>query len=259
MFGIPGVAEPAHTRFGAGRSFLFFGFFTLSLLGCASVSKPSIMAGTGPIAVVSVTSNRDINWEGEEETMEKSATNLLRKATRASRDTTLVIKSSAEELINTAWGIIRQELGVPGSPGLAEQDLVLNSQAYLAAEEKKEYQTADLVKAEGYRFLDYRDKLFPPQLAAETGLGTLLFVDFAFTKIMGSGVGKNGRGRANVVMTLIGVNAQGKVIFRRSYVGSSYSSIEVKAGMYSHSGLINLFEETLRGVCYDFAEDLGVR
>jgi hypothetical protein len=220
------------------------------------MSKPSIMTGDGPIAIVSITGNRDINWEGEEETMEKSAADLFRRAVRANRDDTLVIKSSADELINTADEIIRQELDAAGAPGPAERDMVLNSRAYLGAEEKNEYQTSGLVTAEGYRFLDYRDKVFPPQFSAETGLGTLLFVEFGFTKAMGNGIGKNGRCRANVVMTLIGLNPQGKVIFRRSYVGSSYNSIEVKAGVYSHPGLMGLFDETIRTVCYNFAEDI---
>jgi hypothetical protein len=258
MFEVSKIAGPARIRFGAG-GLLVFCFFAFVFFGCASMSKPSIMAGNGPIAIVSITGNRDINWEGEEETMEKSATDLFRKAVRANRDNTLVIKSSAEELIDAADGILRQELNAAGASGPVEKDRVLNSPAYLGAEEKKEFQTSDLVKAEGYRFVDYRDKVFCPQFAAEAGAGTLLFVEFGFTKAMGNGIGKNGRCRANVVMTLIGLNAQGKVIFRRSYVGSSYNSIEVKAGVYSHSGLMGLFDETLREVCYDFAADMGAR
>jgi hypothetical protein len=217
------------------------------------------MTEAGPIAIVSVTGNRDINWEGEEETMEKSATDLVRRAVRANRDNSLVVKSSAEDLINLAAEVIRQELNAVEPSGLVDRELVVNSRAYREAEEKREYQTADLVKAGGYRFLDYRNKPFAAQIAAETGAKTSLFVEFAFTKSMGSGVGKTGKCRANVVMTLIGVNAQGKVIFRRSYVGSSYGVIEVKVGMYSASGLMGLFDETLRSVCYDFIEEFGSR
>ena len=227
--------------------------------GCASAGK-AVAAQKDLIALVSVVSNRDINWQGEDPINPNVIGPLARRALRAGEGLTIV--SNTEELINTAEKIFRDTMAEQGLINLADKETVLGSQAYQGAKLNKyqlsQDQNQEKVKAAGYRYIDYRDTDFPAALLAETGIQRCMFVEFNFTKVMASGFGKNGNFRAQMDMNVTIQDVEGKVIFRKIYPSiTSTDTIKVSSGVYSQSELINLFNSVISGGCGEFLNDLA--
>ena len=243
--------EPNLKRTG---SVLLFALLPFIAAGCASSAK-AVFAQRDPIALVSVTSNGDINWQGEESTNPNTASPLSNRALRTDEDLTLV--TSADELINTAEIIIRDKFSFSQQINLAEKETVLLSRAYRNADQNR-YQIYDKdVKPEAYEFIDYRDKNFPPALAAETGIQRCMFVEFDFTKVIARGMGKNGNFRANVEMKVFVLDAEGKTLYSKAVSVKSLDTIKVSYRAYSQTGIIELFESTIDDVCDEFLNKLG--
>ena len=229
-------------------------------IGCASAGKAAVTAQKDPIALVSVVSNWDINWQGEDPINPNVIGPLTKRALRGGPD--LAVVSNAEELINSAEKIFRDTMGELKTINLADRDTVLDSQAYQSAKLNK-YQMYKvneamvMVKPENFRFVDYRDKDFYAALAAETGIQRSMFVEFKFTKTMASGFGKNGECRAQIDMTVNILDAQGKGIFKKTYNLASRDTTKVSSGVYSKSELMSLFDSVISDGCYEFLDDLA--
>ncbi|MDR1788397.1 MAG: hypothetical protein LBR16_08130 [Treponema sp.] len=238
----------------ASRAAPLCGFALLFLAGCASVAPPAIVGGAGPVALVALRSNDDINWEGEDETQDSKAADWVRGL--FVKDDSLVTKSSAAGILAEADALIREHMASPGVT-FVDRDAVLNAPAYQTAPEQSALFRQHTLSAEGYRFVWYRGAGFDAErcaaLCAETGAGALLFVDLAFTKAMTSGFGKNGQCRARVIMSLVALDAAGKVIFRRGYEERSYNRAAVKGGAYAPGALSDLCREALITACARFA------
>ena len=219
--------------------------------GCASTGKAILNEQKDPIALVSVVSNEDINWEGEPSMDSYSIGPMAKRAIRADPDLEAI--TSAEELINTAETIIRNILVSSGVNNLAERDTVLRSTAYQNVKIKK-YPKRDMVKPDGYLFADSRDKNFPAALAAETGIQHSIFIEFNFVKSIYSGLSMIGTCRAMVDMTVLIIDAGGKTIYRKTLSLPSMSAIKVSNGVYSHTELYSLFQDTITNLCLDFME-----
>ena len=222
--------------------------------GCASAAKAALRTQKDPIALVSVVSNDDINWKGEDSIDPKTAGYFTNRTLRADPD--LAIISKADQLINSADKLIRDTLADSGVINLADKETVFRSRSYQDARLNKYQINREQLKPDDYRFIDYRDKNFPPALATETGIRRSMYVEFVFTKSMATGIGKNGSGRASLDMTLFVLNDLGKRIYRKTYSLGSRSTMKVSLGVYSHSELISLFEEAIVDACYDFLDDL---
>jgi len=228
----------------------------IAVLGCLGTScltagKEILFSQRETIALVSVVSNWDIKWKGEEPTNPRLVATTTRRTLRSDPDLTLI--SNAEELINTAEELIRDTMADSGGLiNLAEKETVLLSRAYQDARLNKYQINREDVSPAGYRLIDYRDKNFSPALAAETGIQRSMFVEFKFTKAMYNGVGKSGNAGADVEMKILILDAQGKTLYIKTFSIGSISTIKVSDGMYSQSGLISLFESVIGDACYEF-------
>ena len=225
-----------------------------SATGCASSGKV-LLSVREPIALASVVSNLDINWKDEDSTSPNSGGFLVKRVLQADPDMTLT--TSADELINTAERIIREKLSGPAQITLAEKDTVLFSQAYRNAGINNIQVYRKDTKPEAYKFVNNRDKGFPPALVAETGIQRSMFVEFNFTKDMAKGLGKSGSLRADVEMKVLILDARGKTLYRKTFSVTSISTINVSYGAYSSTGIIELFEPTIADACDVFLSQLG--
>ena len=228
------------------------------LAGCAT-GKKALVADRGPIALVSVVSNGDVNWKGEDSTDPATAGPVARRA--LSRDPDMAIMTGAQGLVETAEGIFRGAMAGSGAISLAGKEEVLGSRAYLEARANR-YQEAreregEQAKPEGYRYVDYRDKGFAAALLEETGIGRSMYVEYNFTKFMATGAGKIGNMRAQVDMTVMVLDGRGKSLYKRSYGIGSYDRARVTNGVYSQSELVALLESAIMDAAYEFLDDLG--
>lgn len=226
------------------------------LTGCATIRGGRDLASYSPVSIVSVISNYDINWDGEGPSLERSiATStgafVKRALQRDDRETRVRI-SKADELINEADLILRGIAADAGIAAFTGKDDVISSRAYADAKINPQQDNEDTVAAEGYRFVYFRDEAFPGNLSRETGAGSLMFVTFSFTKIVASGVARNGTMRAKVDMNVRIISAAGKTIFNRSFNLTSSEKIPVSGGYYEEPELMQLFHSAVSDVCYEF-------
>jgi hypothetical protein len=226
------------------------------LAGCATIRGGRDLASYSPVSIVSVTSNYDINWDGEGPSLERSLVTstgaFVKRALRGGNQETRVRISKADELINEADLILR---GIAADSGIAVftgKDDVISSRAYADAKINPQQDNEDTVAAEGYRFVYFRDKAFPENMARETGAGSVMFVTFSFTKAVASGVARNGTMRAKIDINVRIISAAGKTIFNRSFNLTSSDKIPVSGGYYEEPDLMQLFRSAVSDVCYEF-------
>jgi hypothetical protein len=225
-------------------------------MGCATAGKAALQ-GKAPIALVSVISNNDINWEGEKPTHPDELL-FSKKKLRADPDKTGI--SSAEDLIVKADEIFIEVMAGSGFVNLADPGTVLLSKAYAGAAEDRnialKLKSGEMVKPSQYRNVFYRDKNFAESLALETGITSTLYLEFNFTKSFAGGIAKTGNCRALVTMTVKLVDSHGKTIYTKEFNAGSDNTIRAVLGVYSESELFKLFESTIEEVCYMFLDDL---
>jgi hypothetical protein len=225
------------------------------LAGCSTIRGGRDLSSYSPVSIVSVVSNYDINWDGEGPSLEKSiASNtgaFVKRALRRDEETKVRI-SKAGSLINEADLLLRGIVTDSGIAVFAGKDDVISSGAYAGASINPRQDNEDTVAADGYRFVYFRDKAFPGNLARETGAGSLMFVTFSFTKIVASGVARNGTLRAKVDMNVRIISAAGETIFNRSFNLTSSEKIPVSGGYYEDPDLMRLFYSAINDVCYEF-------
>ena len=233
---------------------MFSALLPFVVAGCVSSAK-AVFAQREPIALVSVVSNGDINWKGEAPTLPGAASIMSNRVLRTDEDLTLV--TSADEIINTAETIIREKFSLSQLVNLAEKEKVLSSGAYRNAGLNKIQEYNKYVKPGAYALIDYRDKNFPPALAAETGFQRCMFVEFNFTKVIARGFGKNGNFRANVDMKVFVLDARGKTLYSKTVSVKSPDTIDVSNGVYSKTGILILFESAINEACDEFLYQLS--
>lgn len=226
---------------------------TLILPGCASAPGKGRGFSLQPLAIVSAASNYDINWDGEE-TVEDKNGDFLRRALKLQGDGSLVRVSKADELITEAEQILRDSMNRAGIFGLADRDRVLGAAAYAGMRPSRWLQMDNRAIAGGYKLCDYRDKGFISELCGETGVGSLLFVNYTFTKKMANGIAKYGNFRAMVEMSVVMVDPAGKIVYRQTFSTHSLETTAVSGGAYSQDELLELFRETIAALSLRFTE-----
>ena len=236
-------------------TFVFIVLIVTFLSGCASSKKAAILGQKDSIALVSVISNRDINWK-DEDSMKPGDVGIFGKRT-LNRDPDLAMISNADELIVKAEQIFRDTVAGFDLINLSDKDVVLGSRAYQESKINM-YINRDLTKPKEYRFVDSGDRNFPQALFAETGIRRTMYVEFNFTKAMAYGAGKFvGSLRANIDMRLLILDDHGKKIFQKKYSVVDGETTKVANSSYSESELMSLLEQAITNACYDFLEDLG--
>ena len=221
--------------------------------GCVT-SSAALTSQRDPIALVSMVSNWDINWKGEDSINPNSTGILSSRALRDDPDMTIV--SNADELINTAETLFRSALANSPLINLAEKEAVFSSRAYQEARLNNPQINNNRRKPADYRFVNSRDKIFPAALAGETGIQRSLYVEYNFTKGMTGGFGKNGNFRAELAMSIAILDNKGKTIYRKTFSSWSDSTIRVSGAAYSNSGLMEIFESAITRACQDFLYQL---
>jgi len=230
---------------------------TLTAASCVTPGKTAVLADMQPIALVSVVSNWDINWHGEDAVNPDFIGSGTRRALRADPD--LTVAANAEELINTAEGLVRKIMPRTGLLVFADKDAVFAAAAYREASLNIRRMSSPYVIPNDYRLINPRNKNFPRALAEETDVQRSMFVEFDFFKTMRSGFGKNGQMGALIEMRVLIVDASGQTVFTRSSSVSSRDTIAVSNGRYSRSGLMTLLESAITDALFDFLDHLEDR
>ncbi|QQO10010.1 hypothetical protein [Breznakiella homolactica] len=224
------------------------------LSGCASMGKPKDMSGYAPVGIVAVTSNYDILWVGEQARSSSKGVETVRNTLGLSADKEDVYNSDAENLINEAETILRSLLSHSGIGEFADKNTVINSRSYQNAELDSRAVKNNDTAAEGYKLINSGDKQLAADLAAETGIGSSMFVRFNFSKDLSSGIGKTGTMRAIVTMAVTIISADGKTVYKKSGDYTSRAKISVSGGAYDNDELMDLFYATISDACYDFTD-----
>ena len=225
------------------------------LSGCVSSGKATLLADREPVALVSVTSNYDINWKDEDSMDPKTPGPLVSSALK--KDPELTFITNSNELINNAERILRSVLADFDVINLAEKERVLYSRAYMDARISS-YQTRQKkVAPTNYRLVDYRDKNFAAALASETGIRRGMYVEFDFTKAMRSGFSKNGKLQVCVEMLVIILDEKGRTLYRKDFSAWSSDTAEVSQATYYEADLLRLFDAVINDISYDFINHLG--
>ena len=234
------------------RVFIFITVAIICLVtSCATSGKAALLEQNDPIALVSVISNRDVNWKGEEPTNPDAMGFVVDRRLRRDPDMTAI--TEADELINQAEVIFRETISTSPLINLADRETVLQSHAYQDAKERN-FPNRNVVKPYAHRFINFKDKDFPAALAAETGLQRSMFVEFNLTKSLYSGVSFAGSCRAEVDMTVIVLDAKGKIIYRKTISLPGRVPVKTSSGVYSQSEFISAVQEAITDICYEFVD-----
>jgi hypothetical protein len=138
-----------------------------------------------------------------------------------------------------------------------DRDQVLAAAAYQAARVDNRPPRRGFVTPPGYRYVSATDKTLAPALAAETGAVSLMAIRFDFTKDMASGIGKSGKMRAVVSMTLTLTDAaSGKAWYSKTLSAKSRETIAVTSGGYNGEELFGLFRATITDLAGEFTARL---
>ena len=234
--------------------FLLTVIILLTASGCASTRKGEIFS-EAPIALVSLVSNFDINWKGEEPISHTTTTgDAIRRMMRADED--WVIFTRADLIIEETEQTIRNLLENSPFITLAPKDQVFGSRSYNEARLNRVQENDEMIMPEGYRLIFHRDNNFFPAFARETGIERTLFITLDLTKAMSSGFAKNGNFRALVDMSVVLKNERGRTIFSRVYSVRSQGQTRTTSGAYSQEELLDLVRSAIYDASSAFLDSL---
>ncbi|MDR1430479.1 MAG: hypothetical protein LBI85_09350 [Spirochaetaceae bacterium] len=224
----------------------------LACSGCASSAVGGV--NREPVALVALRANNDIHWADEEKSVQRDGSFLrdvlgVRLNTVENAD----YVSYAELFIAEAEAIVFRVMNREGIAAL-DRDLVLGAAAYQAARVDNRAAARGFVTPPGYRYVSAKDKEFAPALMAGTGAVSLAAVEFNFTKDMASGIGKSGKMRALVSMSLtLSDAASGRAWYSKTLSARSRETIAVTSGGYNGEELFGLFRTTIEELAGEFA------
>lgn len=221
------------------------------LAGCTTMKGG--LSNYDPAAIVSIQSNRMINWEGEGDRIDGLADKFIRKTLMPGKTENKVTQSTAENLIEEAANIIFDTLSFSEIASIVSPADVLETPAYFRAKtDTRTEESGDYVKPAAYKFIDNADKELAVNLALDEGIKSTMYLDFTFCKIMATGIGKNGSMMAKVIMRVTLLDETGKKIYFRTHDYLSINRIEVASAAFDNDELMSLFQEAL----YEAASDL---
>ena len=232
---------------------LIIAFIVLSVSSCASTRRRELF-NEAPIALVSVLSNYDINWKGEEPLESPTSGSALRRLLGADED--WVIFTRAHHIIDEADEIIRTTLEQSPFITFAPKDEVFRSRSYNEAQLNPFIESDNLITPSGYRTIFHRDNNFLSAFARETGIGRSLFITLELTKEMSSGFAKNGNCRALVAMNLMLKDERGRTLFNQTFNTRSWGQTRVTSGAYSQDDFLDLVRSAITEACMVFLDTL---
>ncbi len=235
------------------------GLSALALSGCVSLSDPSVLKSMSTVALVSVTSNSDIEWSEDknEEDGEssggllKGVANLLSNEGKKVDPAASAILARADAVIEQAGKLLEEGLSSSGAVKAVAKEEVVGSDSYAGARDEPLVGVSSL-KPQGYKFVQMNDKRLFSGLNAEIGSNGFIFASFEFEKTMMSGIGKSGAMTAKVILNITVVNAEGKVVFMDSYEAMGDANIPVVAGVYDPLVLAEDLKAATRNACVKF-------
>jgi hypothetical protein len=205
-----------------------------------------------PTAIVSIMSNKVINWEGEEERVEGVGDSFIRNIILPKQTANKVTQSTADELIEEAATIMFDSLTLAEIATIVPPADVLETQAYFRAKPNMRVDSGDYVKPMAYKFINNADKDLAINLAQEEGIKSTLYLDFTFNKKLANSFMKSGTMIAQVIMRVTLLDENGKKLYFKSHEYWSPNKIEVVSAAYVEDELMELFREAL----YEAAVDL---
>jgi hypothetical protein len=232
------------------------------LLFTACASKPNAppkgkgrdFSSYAPLGLVMVVSNKDVNWVGEQtfETQNNVVSSFVRNTLGLRKDEDLVYYTMADDLVDEADSILRKVITDGRVFRLVDKEQMLASVNTVMAKKKSAKAPAELIAAQGYRYLNYRDKQLAADFAREAQVKSLLYVTFTFNKEMISGFAKTGKARSRVLLDAALVNPAGKVLYHDQIETLSSERIAITTGAYAQDDLIDLVKEAIGEACYRF-------
>jgi hypothetical protein len=221
----------------------------------APKSKGRDFSSHAPLGLVMVISNKDVNWVGEQTFQNQNTivSDFVRNTLGLRKDEDLVRFTLADDLVNEADSILRKVITDAGVFRLADKEQTLISvNTVMAAKKKSAKAPSDLIAAQGYRYLYYKDKQLAADFTREAGVKSLLYVTFEFNKQMISGAGKTGKARSRVLLDAALVSPAGKVLYHDQIETFSSENLAVTTGTYAQDELIDLVKEAIGEACYRF-------
>ncbi len=230
--------------------------FICFLTGCATMKGG--LSNYEPAAIVSIMSNRMINWEGEEESFDGIADNFVRNTILPGMTANKVTQSAADDLIEEAAKIMFDILSFSEIASIVSPEDVLETQAYFRAKDNtRAVNSGNYIKPAAYRFINNADKELAVNLALEEGIRSTMYLDFTFVKSMANGFMKSGSMVAKVMMKVTVLDETGKKLYFKSHEYWSTDRIEVVAGAYNNDELMDLFRETLYKAGSDLVNNMS--
>lgn len=231
------------------KKFLLLGVCVV-LVGCASTGSVKKVSDVSPMGIVSVMSNNDITWYGEEKKSKGILGNLVeKKIDKAIGENGEALLPSAEKALFEACK--------KNTIQMIDSSKILNSKEYQNAKEDKLSKNSGLIVPVGYRYITNKDTALLKQLVKNTNMKSGLYVYFGFQKNMSTGVTKNGVAKACVTMNVVLVDVNGKPIRQKSYFASSKDTFTIVGGVYKPDSLMALFPDAINQVCEKFAIDFS--
>ncbi len=235
---------------------LFFALLAAILFSsCSSLSTIKDPAAVSPLAVITVYSNSEIGWYREEKSNSGLLDNFLSKTiNKAKNETVSTLLSRADILVNDAEKSLLTAFST-APVKLVEKESIVESSVYVSKSESQLENEGEFIKADGYKILTHNDASFAAQLSKETGANGLVYVNFTFSKLVLTGIEKNGTLGAGVRMNITITDKAGKMLFAKSFYEQSKKSTAVVAGVYNPQALLDLFPPVIDKVCQDFAAE----
>jgi hypothetical protein len=231
-------------------------FFALS--GCVSLSNAGVIRLMSKVALVSVTSNADVEWAGDDEKsggLGKGLLNIASNKSKATDEKVAAVLSRADVLVDEAESVLYKGLANAPSIQFIPKHVLFKSAAYSNAREIVGANMT-MLKPEGYRFIPAGAKELPAALETELGAKGTLYAALDFSKAMKTGLGRSGVMVARVSMTVSCIDPKGKTVFWKNYRAASDDTIPVVVGVYDPFKLNDLMKEAIKKACSSFIADL---
>jgi len=230
------------------------GTFVLLTAGCITADKRHIFADS-PIALAAIIVNNEINWKGEEPSNPNMISRSVRRTMEENPD--MGFRTTADVFMDDIESVIKSTLEVSPSITFASREKILNSRAYREARVNSYHEKDAKASPAGFRFINNRDKRYPADSYAETGIKKYLYITLELTKEMASGFGKNGSCRVITEMNMVLKDETGKTLYSKSYDVYSRDVINVSNGIYSQQDLRRIILSSIQDVCYYFVDQIA--
>jgi hypothetical protein len=157
-------------------------------------------------------------------------------------------KQSAGETVDDLLPALMDKLSAKLSESgldIIDNAPLLASASYKAAKEDPLLAAGGIITLQDYKLLSVNNAKQFQAIAAENSLGGGVYAFAKFDKMMSGGIGLNGSAKAAITLNLFILNKNGKIVFQKSFFGTSKKTFTVIAGIYDVKELMYLFPEAM--------------